>query len=184
MYLLKGKCYANRTSYQTSNTDFILFTYLSIDLNLSTTTMLKRNAGRIALIVSLGLYLALLTQECYCTTNSCGESWSGLAILISGAFGFFTCPVGFVWLSNPILFYSWRYRNSKPKESMIASLAAFVFGLSFLLFKRMMVNEGGSFEDIIGYRLGYWLWLSSSAIMLLGNLIVYKQQSILKVRQA
>jgi hypothetical protein len=67
---------------------------------------------------------------------------------------------------------------------MIASLAAFVFGLSFLLFKRMMVNEGGSFEDIIGYRLGYWLWLSSSAIMLLGNLIVYKQQSILKVRQA
>lgn len=67
---------------------------------------------------------------------------------------------------------------------MIASLAAFVFGLSFLAFKRMMVNEGGSFEDIISYRLGYWLWLSSSTAMLLGNMLVYKQQSIVKVRQA
>lgn len=125
------------------------------------------------LIISISLFIFSLSQKCFCTERDCGEDWEGAALLISGSFGFFSCPVGFVWLANPTLLYAWIYLNKKPKNSFIASLIAFAICISFMFFPEMMVNEAGSYSRIIGYKLGYWLWTSSSLVLLIGNLRNY-----------
>ena len=42
--------------------------------------------------------------------------------------------------------------------------------LSFLLVDQIIDNEGGTTARVISYSLGYWIWVLSSFIMLVGNL--------------
>jgi hypothetical protein len=128
---------------------------------------------RLVLIISIGLFAFSLSQECFCTDNGCGGEWAGAYILITGCFGFFASPAGFIWLANPAMFISWRYLNKKPTQSLIASLIAVFLSVSFLFFTKVIGNEGGYYSPIIGYKLGYWLWMSSSVTMLIGNLILF-----------
>ena len=57
--------------------------------------------------------------------------------------------------------------------SLLTSIAGLIIGLLFLSVSEFMVNEGGTFSDITGYRIGYWLWLSSIAVMFAANLYTY-----------
>ena len=124
------------------------------------------------LYLSVGLFVISLSREVFCTNNDCSGDWSGLAILFSGTFGFFLSPAGFVWLANPLLFFSWRYIKRDPKNTLITSIASSILAISFLFFKRIVADEAGSYYHITGYRIGYWLWLTSVITMLVGNLLV------------
>jgi hypothetical protein len=126
--------------------------------------MIRFNRGIIA--VSITLFAVALTQKCYCTTASCGDS---LAVLLSGAIGFVFGGAALTWLANPLLIISWFINSKKPKLSIILSLFAVLLALSFLLFKRIISDEAGNYSQIVSYQLGYWLWLSSSAVMFLGS---------------
>jgi hypothetical protein len=130
--------------------------------------MIKLLTNRNAILLfSIGLFVISLTQPCYCTETSCGYS---AFVLITGALGFILSGAALVWLANPFLLVSWFYIRRAPKLSLRFSLIAFSIALSFLFFKQVMLNEAGDYGKIINYQLGYWLWLSSSFIMLLGNL--------------
>jgi len=124
----------------------------------------------IVLISSVALFIVSLTQKCFCTDDSCGDS---AAVLVSGFFGVFICPAGFTWLANPSILTSWITFNKKPVMSLITGLIAVILSVSFLFFRRIVANEGGSYSTIISYKLGYWLWTASSSIMLIGNTIFY-----------
>ena len=129
---------------------------------------------RVLYFLSIGLFLVAIIQPTYCTDGvGCSTSFSGLAILFSGAFGFFASASSCTWLANPILFYSWYKRNTDHKASLIASIISTVLACSFLFFKKVIVNEGGEENDITVYQLGYWLWLASSTSMLTGNLVIW-----------
>ena len=130
--------------------------------------------ARTTLIISNGLFLFSLTQECYCTTSGCGGSWSGLAVLISGCLGFFMCPAAYTWLANPLLLASWININKKGNASLIGSSIATLLTISFLFFHQVIVNEGGNYDNITGYKLGYWLWMASSLTTLIGSVIIYQ----------
>jgi len=144
--------------------------------------MLQLNIVRITLFISIGLFLISLTQDGYCTTSNCDSL--GVGLLIMGAIGFFLSPAGFTWLANPILFYSWRKARYDNKPSLIASLIAFILSLAFLFFKKIVADEAGNYYKIIGYQPGYWLWLMSSATMLIGNFVLYRQQNTSEVKQS
>jgi hypothetical protein len=47
--------------------------------------------------------------------------------------------------------------------------------LSFLLVDEIITNEAGTKSKVVSYELGYWLWLLSSFIMLIGNSINWKK---------
>jgi hypothetical protein len=80
------------------------------------------------------------------------------------------------WLANPAILVSWLKFNKNLKQSLIASLAATLIALSFLLFNKIVDNEGGTYSKIISYKSGYWLWLLSCGVMFIGNLIsTFKQ---------
>jgi hypothetical protein len=131
----------------------------------------RKLLGKSFLLFSIGLFIVSLTQKCYCTENSCGDS---LAALFSGALGFFLSPAGFSWLANPLIIISWATTNRKIKLSLISSIVAFLMALSFMFFDKIIANEGGSFEKIVSYKLGYWLWLSGIGVMVIRNLIFYR----------
>lgn len=124
----------------------------------------------IAYILSIGVYLLSLTQKCYCTTASCGDS---LAVLFSGIIGVFLGGAGLTWLANPVLFASWFYHKRAPLGSLICSVVAVLIMISFLFFKRIVADEAGTYKNIVAYKAGYWLWLSSAIIMAICNAISY-----------
>ncbi len=131
--------------------------------------MNKKHLKLLILVLSLSLFIASLTQKCYCTSNSCGDS---LAALLVGIFGVFTGGAGLTWLANPLLFAAWIFWKEDLRFSLWASTVATAVSLSFLSFDTIMVDEAGHYSKIISYQAGYWLWVSSSMTMLLGNLFI------------
>ena len=122
---------------------------------------------------SIALFLFSLTQECYCTDNGCGGTGSGFAILLSGCIGFFLCPAGYTWLANPALFASWIFFNKSLKATIIFSWLAFGLAVSFLFFREVIANEGGSYSPITNHKIGFWIWLLSMFLMAINTTIRY-----------
>jgi hypothetical protein len=81
----------------------------------------------------------------------------------------------FPWLANPLLLVSWIFFRKKPKASFILSGIAFILMLSFLLVDEIITNEAGTKSKVVSYELGYWFWVFSSFIMLIGNYINWKK---------
>ncbi|HEY8927790.1 MAG TPA: hypothetical protein VIM55_01265 [Mucilaginibacter sp.] len=135
--------------------------------------MKKHPVSNVLRLLSIVLYVFALTQACFDTQAQAGESGEGIALLISGAFGFFSSAAGLTWLANPALWISWIFMRRRYTLSMITSLASLIIGLLFLKVSEFMVNEGGTYSDITGYRIGYWLWLSSITLMFTANLYIY-----------
>ena len=138
--------------------------------------MSRKVIKNLTLTLSVGLFIISLTQNPYCTSQGCGETWSGLAILISGIFGFFLCLANTTWLANPLIFFAWFYAKKDPKTSLILSGIAGLLAISFLFFDNIITDEAGNISKIVAYKSGYWLWVSSMITMLLGNMVLYFRQ--------
>ncbi|MFT3911512.1 MAG: hypothetical protein QM737_18960 [Ferruginibacter sp.] len=118
------------------------------------------------LTISIFLFLFSLTQKAYCTTSSCGDSVMvfllGWAALIAGF-------PGIIWMANPLLFACWWLLKRNLKVSMFLSMCSTLLSLSFLMCDSIADNEGGVHHQVVSYKAGYWLWVSSSVCMLLGT---------------
>lgn len=137
---------------------------------------------------SFALFIISLTQESYCT-NQCGDS---LAVFLAGWIGVlfevgaltdlllnidtigevnYTIGATFSWFANPALLIAWlTYRESKT-TSLVFTILSLALMLSFLMFDKVLDNEAGHYNAIVSYKAGYWLWLSSSAVLAAGALL-------------
>tara|TARA_R110000822_G_scaffold210836_2_gene346502 strand:+ start:470 stop:910 length:441 start_codon:yes stop_codon:yes gene_type:complete len=137
---------------------------------------MKTKKQKIFLLLSIGVFIISLTQKSYCTSREVCRYFSGFLDLIFGWFGVFMLYIPtFPWLANPLLLVSWILFRKKPKASFILSIVAFILMLSFLLVDKIITNEAGTKSKVVSYELGYWLWLFSSFIMLIGNSIHWKK---------
>ena len=131
---------------------------------------------QVFLYISIGIYIVSLTQKSYCTSGQACGYFSGFLNLIFGWIGVFMIHVpAFPWLANPLLLGSWSLFKKKPKVSFILSIAAFVLMLSFLLVDEIIDEIVSRTTKVVFYGPGYWLWLFSSFIMLIGNSINWKK---------
>ena len=98
--------------------------------------------------------------------------------LLVGWLGVFMLhPPAMIWLANPILLISWIRIKKREKQSLIFSSISLITMLSFLLFDEIILNESGALSRITSYGLGYWLWVSSAFIMVMGNgFLFYKKK--------
>lgn len=126
-----------------------------------------KNLRRIVLILSIVTFIISLTQKSYCT-DECGDS---ITALIFGFFAIISGLVGLSWYANPLLLISW-FTIKDNKYSTIFSKISFLLSFSFLLFNEIIIDEAGHYSKIVSYELGYWLWISSTIIMVLGNLLI------------
>ena len=128
---------------------------------------------KVAFLISIGLFIIALTQCAYCTTSICRPGYD--AFICGALLGFLMGGGAITWLANPFLFIAWISAKKNPTLSLVASLAAALIALSFLFFHGVADDEAGHINSIISYKLGYWLWLSSAAIILTGNVITFLQ---------
>ena len=134
---------------------------------------------KITLGVSIGLMLFTLTQEAYCTAEGCMHS---MMAFIFGVFGMF---IGgnetLTWFANPLLILAWLFIKCR-KVSFLLSLLSTLIAVSFLMFDEVVITEAGHSSMITRYALGYWLWIGSHTVMVLGNvLIMINEHSYLKI---
>lgn len=127
---------------------------------------------RIFTILSIILLFISFSQKAYCVDGNCGENWSGLMCFLLGIFSLIFSISGISWLMNPLMIISYAIPIKKIKIKLAFSISALIFGLSFLLFDEIIKNEAGHYGKITGYAIGYWIWIISSIINLIGILIV------------
>ncbi|MFT3679379.1 MAG: hypothetical protein QM791_03850 [Ferruginibacter sp.] len=118
---------------------------------------------------SIIFFILSLTQKAYCTSTHCSDS---IMVFLLGWAAVFSTGAGICWFANPLLFISWGLLKKNLKVSAILAALATLLSLLFLLFDSITDNEGGIPHQIISYRAGYWLWLSSSLCILIGTFIL------------
>lgn len=121
------------------------------------------------LAISIGLFGISLTQSAYHAVGEVKGADSPV-LLLWGWMGFFAGePSAFIWLANPLLGLCWGFVWASSRVSLIMSVVCVGTMLAFLSFSKMPINENGKYELIAGYDAGYWLWVSSAAILCIGN---------------
>ena len=128
------------------------------------------NTRTLVLIGSVLLFLASLTQPAYYLAGDNPESWSASwGLLLIGWMGVFYGV--FAWVANPLLLLSWFLcLRGELRAAWIASTAAALLALSFLLHSTIVADEVPTYKAVTGYGAGYWLWLASMLIMAAGAL--------------
>lgn len=128
--------------------------------------MRKEILPRILLTTSILLFIFCLGNEGYATERN-HEAMSGIYLLLIGWLGIGLG--GASWLANPLLFVGWiTFFSKNSPVSLVCSFAALAFVISFLFVEKVAVSEAPSYSRVAEYGLGYWLWLSSAATLVLG----------------
>ncbi len=137
---------------------------------------------RILFIFSIVLFIFSLTQESYYVDKIDYGSWSNsFVLLLIGWIGLIMGGGAAIsWLANPFIFLSWVFFFKNIRFSIFFSTISFIFALSFLFFDNVITSEAPTFSKITKYRIGYWSWLISIFIFLLGSIFIYFKNSINK----
>ena len=130
------------------------------------------------LATSVILYVVCLANDGYTIEGANPRAWSaawGLLLL-----GWLALGTGVLaWLANPVLFMGWILLRYKRFKSAAACAAiALLLMISFLFVDKVISSEAGTYSTITGYGLGYWLWLASSAALLIGSILSAIRQSV------
>lgn len=96
------------------------------------------------------------------------EPQLAFGLLLMGWLG----PLGghFSWFANPLLFLALLSAN-RPQRSAVLGLTGLAIALSFILHKRIMVSEAPTYSPIVAYGWGYGLWISSFAVLCVGQVL-------------
>ncbi|HMT27706.1 MAG TPA: hypothetical protein PKD91_00360 [Bacteroidia bacterium] len=132
------------------------------------------------LTISIVFFILSLTQKCYCTTSTCSDS---IMVFLLGWFAMFSGGAGISWIANPFLLGAWIMLKKNLKISMFLSMGAVLMSLSFLLFESVLDNENNQAKEIISYKAGYLLWVSSTVVMLIGTYLLMLRYNTRKLME-
>ena len=122
--------------------------------------MTNLSARRAIITISLFIYAVCLSMDSICTTDGC-SNWPAWGILLFGWIVMFSSFANFLWIANPLYFFSLIYfYKERIARAVILSFVSFIFGLSFVWCKYILVNESGYLSIITGTEVGYWVWIS------------------------
>ncbi len=139
--------------------------------------------SRLIVLISFGFFTISLGLPAFYVER--GGYWYGIFCLLFGWLGLGECIESLFsksiytlsWLANPVILVAWILLIVKQfKYSFACSSLAFLLCLVFLVGdKTIVANEAGGTEAITDCGTGYYLWMSSFVVMLLGNglLILY-----------
>ncbi len=120
--------------------------------------MTTSKTARVALMLSVILFAASLTQDAFCVSGMCSD-WPGWSILLFGALGHTS------WFANPLLGVSWiATLLARRLPALILALAALALAGSFMFETTVITNEAGMANPVTGLREGYFLWLASMVL--------------------
>jgi hypothetical protein len=127
--------------------------------------------------ISIGFFVLAMTQTAYyeATADPARNSAGLLLVGWMGVLG------GYIeWIANPLLFFSWFSALHRRYWQAVSSAAlALTLILSFLRRSEVVwtFDNGSRAAAIKGYGFGYWLWLASSAVMVIAGVALLVRQS-------
>ncbi len=119
-----------------------------------------------ALFVLCLMFSAFFTSETYkpqLSINLLLMGWLGLL----GSY--------FSWLANSV--YLLALISKKSRTTIILSLLALVLSLSFLTHEKLVISEAPTYEKIVAYGPGYFLWVLAFFTILFGEALKNYQKS-------
>lgn len=123
---------------------------------------------RFALTVSIGLFcLCLFSDGFYSSDAKPDGVFAGWQLFL---FGWSAIPHGGIaWLANPAIGVAWvLFSQKRPGRSAALAALALAFMTSFLLEDRVASVYSENASNVAGYGPGYWLWVASASMLLLG----------------
>lgn len=126
------------------------------------------------LLTSISFFILSLVNKAYCTEGACSDS---IMVLLLGWLGMFSDPACWPWLANPCIFLSWWLIKRDSRFTPMVIMASCLLTLSFLIFGQITDTEAGHQRRILSYGLGYYLWLMSAWILLVGYLWINRNQT-------
>lgn len=141
------------------------------------------------LLTGAVLISAMLYLTCFFYPAISIRGIYGSAILLSGID--LALPTGmyvmgmwvFPWIANIFLILSWAYASSmNVKYCLYLSLVSFVLGLQTLSFNYVGARDksGSCCLQIDDYHIGYFLWMSSIAVVLFASMTLYLRSRYLR----
>lgn len=137
--------------------------------------------------LSILLYIISLCFSGYSNPNSNDDNL-GYQLVLFGWSEVFAEGAGYVWLANPLLWYSWiSMRNTY--RSLLFGFLSMVLASTFMFSNKIMpIGMCGSWLEpmncspifIISKNSGYYLWLFSSIVITVGNLYRMKFHDAVK----
>ncbi|PIQ20781.1 MAG: hypothetical protein COW65_12995 [Cytophagales bacterium CG18_big_fil_WC_8_21_14_2_50_42_9] len=135
-------------------------------------------ALQIVLAISLIVYLCSLFKSgiTYLDVTREGSfygSYTSLELLLYGGIGILGGGLleGVIRLANPFYYYSIYLLILGKNEAIKFLVFSCLLALSFRAWNEILVPESGRNAEIISFQLGYYLWLGSFIILLLGILV-------------
>jgi hypothetical protein len=121
------------------------------------------------MVTSIVIFILSLPVKYECTQFTCDKGWGAL---VFGWMGILTGDFKYVvWYANPLLFLSWLFSQEK-RTSLLLSLIAFLLAIMFMGFDTILGIDGEVYY-IRSLGIGYWLWLSAIAVMLIYNGVLW-----------
>ena len=140
----------------------------------------RKLLSRLFLTASILLFVASLTQIGFHVGRSHNprDPALGVMILLVGWLGLMASmdnpfSAALAWLANPALAVTWilMFVGSSRRIALGCGLVSLLLSLSFLLHSEIMGDEAGNYYKITGYGVGYWLWLGSIVIAVIGCIV-------------
>ncbi len=90
--------------------------------------------------------------------------------LLLGWFGaLFLGGTYLAWFANPLFVIAILTNKKFTKLSLVLSLIAFIIALTFLRGGKVLLNEAGHEGYITKFQIGYWFWLASMFLLIIGT---------------
>jgi hypothetical protein len=136
----------------------------------------KKDSGfkskpRITLLFSVFLFIISLTQDAYTYRDHEGlTAFSSMEALLMGSTAILAGGLleWLIWLTNPLYIIGTVLFLSDNKISIKFINVAAVLAISFALWTEVLVSESGQKGTIVYKEFGYWFWLMSIIVMMIG----------------
>lgn len=126
---------------------------------------------RFALIASVVVFVVCLQNDGYYIEGPQPRAWSDAwTLLLLGWIGIGSGTMA--WLANPALLLAWVFSLKKrPAPSLLSAIVALAFMVSLLFQQTVVTSEAPTYSRIIGYGIGFWLWIVSAALQAVGSAV-------------
>jgi hypothetical protein len=81
-----------------------------------------------------------------------------------------------IWLANPLYIFALSLFIGSNRSSILIATMATAIALSFLGWHKILVAENGRMASIVGLSAGYWLWVSSLLILMIGSIGYFRKR--------
>lgn len=129
-------------------------------------------------VTSVIVYIVSLTQTAIVYNDYDGQkTFSSVSILFMGAISFLGGGIleWIIWFANPLYIFSLSLFIGSNRSSVLAATAAAGIALSFIAWNRILVAENGRTASIVALSTGYWLWVSSLLILMIGSIWYFRK---------